>query len=247
MLTGEKKKALERLVGTDTANQLIKQLSGREKEAQTSGVAYKSMPSADEVADIVNELLGTTEKCSPGTKDGKYKGSMRTRKQEDDMEDDDMESKGYGKMRTRKQEDDMEDDDMEDDDEEMGSLLTDDEMESIAEKVADRMMGRMDEMKAMMDGLDKELKMRGYSRGKSADSDEFTETLKEYTSTQEQFSEAMVNVLEEMNTRLKAMESSIGIGHTPSSAINNIIATKETMTRPRTPEESAYAMWFGNQ
>lgn len=234
MLTGEKKKALERLVGTETANQLIKQLSGREKEAQTSGVAYKSMPSAEEVADIVNELLGTTEKCTPGTKDGKYKGSgsMRTRKQEDDMEDDDMED------------DDME---MSEDDEEMGSLLTDDEMESIAEKVADRMMGRMDEMKAMMDGLDKELKMRGYSRGKSADSDELTETLKEYTSTQEQFSEAMVNVLEEMNTRLKAMESAVGIGHTPSSAINNIIATKETMTRPRTPEESAYAMWFGNQ
>lgn len=232
MLTGEKKKALERLVGTDTANQLIKQLSGREKEAQTSGVAYKSMPSADEVADIVNELLGTTEKCTPGTKDGKYKGmgSMRTRKQEDDMEED------------------MEDDEeMAEDDEEMGSLLTDDEMESIAEKVADRMMGRMDEMKAMMDGLDKELKMRGYSRGKSADSDEFTETLKEYTSTQEQFSEAMVNVLEEMNTRLKAMESAVGIGHTPSSAINNIIATKETMARPRTPEESAYAMWWGNQ
>jgi hypothetical protein len=232
MLNGEKKKALERLVGEDVANQLIRQLAGREKEAQASGVAYKSLPSAEEVADMVNELLGVTEKCTPGTKDGKFKGSgsMRSRKEEDDMESDDEES-----------------DDMESDDEDMGSLLTDEEMDMIATKVADRMMGRMDEMKAMMDGLDKELKMRGYQRGKSADTSELTDTLKEYTSTQEQFSEAMVNVLEEMNTRLKAMESAIGVGHSPSNSINNIIATKESLNRPRTPEESAYAMWWGNQ
>ena len=247
MLTGIKRKALIELVGEETASQLMDSLAGREKSAQSAGTSYKDFGNASDINELVDALLSNetlkdaiTEKCTPGTNDGnpKYPASSRKAPMRNDSESDGMD-----------EEEDMEEDDME-----MGSesLLTDDEMEAIADRVAERLMSRMDEMKAMMDGLDQELKMRGYQR-KSRDDDELVSTLKDYTSTQETFAEAMVDTLEDISTRLKAMEESVGIGFSPSQSISNIIGGAPQFKSfgnqyiNTAEEQSAYDFWFKSQ
>jgi hypothetical protein len=247
MLTGIKRKALIELVGEETASQLMDSLAGREKSAQSAGTSYKDFGNASDINELVDALLSNetlkdaiTEKCTPGTNDGnpKFPSSSRKAPMRNNAEDDDMD----------------EDEDEDDEDMEMGSesLLTDDEMEAIADRVAERLMSRMDEMKAMMDGLDSELKMRGYQR-KSRDDDELVSTLKDYTSTQETFAEAMVDTLEEISTRLKAMEESVGIGYSPSQSLSNIVGGAPQFKSfgnqyiNSAEEQSAYDFWFKSQ
>lgn len=241
MLNGIKRKALIDLVGEDTAAQLLQSMAQTEKSARMSGTSYKAFDAGDvdELADalLANPVLryAITEKCSPGTTDGnpkypsarKAKPAMEIEIEEGDDEEDDGEGM------------------------ESESLLTEDEMVMIADAVAERLMGRMDEMKAMMDGLDQELKMRGYQRKSYGDDTELVNTLKDYTDSQETFAEAMVDVLEDISTRLKAMEESVGVGYSPSNALNNLVGSSHKSFSNqylKTPEEqAAYDFWFRNQ
>lgn len=251
MFNREKRKALSELVGEDIANQLISTLQGREKSAQASGVAYKALePSPDTVVDDFSQALAnafkdffdttpdtapdtaTTEKCTPGTKDGKYMG--RSGKAEEDMMSED-ESEG-----------DEEDASVED---VVESLLTEEEIGLLADAVAKRLMSSMDEMKAKMESLDQEMKTRGYGRMKSTD-DTVLSTLKEYTDSQSDFSEALVSVLEELNARLKSIEEfQQKDGHIASQSFANVIksATNQAMLGMTAQESAAYDMWFRNQ
>jgi hypothetical protein len=244
MLNGIKRKALVDLVGQDTADQLMQAMSQTEKSARLTGTAYKDFDDAD-VDDLANALLANprlryaiTEKCSPGTMDGnpRYPSAKKAKPGMDMKVEDD------------------EEDDEEDDGEDMGpeSLLTEDEMVMIADAVAERLMGRMDEMKEMMNGLDSELKMRGYMRKSHGDDTELVSTLKDYTDSQETFAEAMVDALEDISTRMKAMEESVGVGYSGSNALNNIIggSSHKSFTNQyiKSPEEqAAYDFWYRSQ
>lgn len=128
MLNSEKLKALADLVGPERARALVQEMASTEKSAQEQGTKYKSF--GDDVTDMVADLLkesetmeATAEKCTPGTKDGKYSAK------EEKAEDDGM---------------DMEDD-MEDDGEEM--LLSEREMKAIAGYVVKAMSNQMKMMR----------------------------------------------------------------------------------------------------
>lgn len=235
MLNREKRKALESLVGADVADQLVTALQGREKSAQADGVSYKAMePGSDELYDMIADILGeseksaVTEKCTPGTKDGKFMGKD-TKAEEDDTESAD-------------------DDTEEDDEESIESLLTADEIDMLAEAVAARLMSSMDEMKSKMDALDQEMKTRGYGRMKSSD-DQVLSTLKSYTESQEDFSEALVSILEEVNARLKSIEDhQKSEGHVASTSLANVLKSSDgRMSNMSAQEAAAYNMWFQNQ
>jgi len=235
MLNQEKRKALEALVGADVADQLVSALQGREKSAQTSGVSYKAMePGSDELYDMIADILGSSEKsavaekCTPGTKDGKYMGKERKAEDEEEM---------------------MEDEEMfEDEGEGIESLLTADEIDMLADAVAKRLMSSMDEMKTKMDALDQEMKTRGYGRMKS-DNSEVLSTLKSYTESQEDFSEALVSILEEVNARLKSIEEhQKKDGHVASTSLASVLKSADgRMANMTAQEAAAYNLWFQNQ
>ena len=191
-LSHEKRKALAQLVGSDTASRIEQTISEKDASAEQAGKRFKSIDTVDiDLVNIITDALTeTAEKCTPGTKDGKY----RAMKAEDDMEDDDME------------------DDSEDDSEDDGGdfLLTRKEMEMIASTVAKKLSSDM----------------KGMYRKKSYD-DEWETSFKDFTSDSVELSEAIVEQLEDINTRLKAFESVIGIGHTPSQSRSNVVSVKD--------------------
>lgn len=236
MLKPEKRKALEAIVGKDVAEKLLSSLKSTEEEASTERRAYKSFDDSA-VADIVgsimdsltekeSELLGTSEKCTPGTKDGKYKAETeKAEDEEDDMEEDD--------------EEEMEEDEEEDESESSDDmLLTEAEMKSIAKMIAGEMKSTMQEMKAMLTGMEK--KMAG-TKKKSADSD-ITESFKEYLSKQDEVNIKMLETFEEIDTRLKAIESTTGIGYIASKSSDNVVDTLNLQP----PERNAFNLWFGD-
>jgi hypothetical protein len=235
MLNREKRKALESLVGADVANQLVTALQGREKSAQADGVSYKAMePGSDELYDMIAGILGeseksaVTEKCTPGTKDGKYMAKDTKAEDEEEAEEEEIE---------------------EDEEEGIESLLTADEIDMLADAVAKRLMSSMDEMKSKMDALDQEMKTRGYGRMKSSNDDQVLSTLKSYTESQEDFSEALVSILEEVNARLKSIEDhQKSEGHVASTSLANVLKSSDgRMANMSAQEAAAYNMWFQNQ
>lgn len=235
MLNREKRKALESLVGADVANQLVTALQGREKSAQADGVSYKAMePGSDELYDMIADILGeseksaVTEKCTPGTKDGKYMAKDTKAEDEEEAEEEEIE---------------------EDEEEGIESLLTADEIDMLADAVAKRLMSSMDEMKSKMDALDQEMKTRGYGRMKSSNDDQVLSTLKSYTESQEDFSEALVSILEEVNARLKSIEDhQKSEGHVASTSLANVLKSSDgRMSNMSAQEAAAYNMWFQNQ
>lgn len=193
-LRTEKMRALQELIGNDGAQQLLSSLKERDQMADDMGIGFKSQGLADAaqeaLKEAVKQLFGdapaaddeaTAEKCTPGTKDGKYTGKA----EDEDMDEDEMEE------------------DEEVDEEDM--ILSTAEIKAIAGEVAKAMAGSMAELKAMMG-----------TRKKSSDN-EVIETLKSYTEAQNEFSERLVDTLEELLTRVKALESA-GVGHIPSQS-----------------------------
>lgn len=229
MLSAEKRKALQELIGADRAKDFEQSLAKTEKSARASGTTFKAMAEPEQSVDdmIAAAFLGTdgldatSEKCTPGTKDGKYKADSQKAEDdgEDDEDDEDMKA---------------EDDDSENDDEaaDLESLLSSDEIAMIADAVAKRLAGDMKEMKMMMS--------KGYGR-KSYEGDPsgLVDTLKAYTDTQGEIIEELVKTLEETNTRLKALEANLGTGHTPSQSRGNTVsnAAVEEWMRGLTPEQ----------
>jgi hypothetical protein len=199
-LSPEKRKALSQLVGSDTAQRIEQSISEKDASAEMSGKRFKSIDAVDEsFIDIITSALKestessfteTAEKCTPGTKDGKYRA---TKAEEEDMEDD-------------------EEDDMEDDEEDDGGdfLLTRKEMDMIATTVAKKLSSEM----------------KGMYRKKSTDTG-MESTFKEWTNDSVELSEMIVQHLEDINTRLKAFESVIGVGHTPSQSRSNVVSVKD--------------------
>lgn len=234
MLSAEKRKALQELIGAERAKDFEQSLAKTEKSARASGTTFKTLAEPEQSVDdmIAAAFLGadgldaTSEKCTPGTKDGKYKADAKAKKAEDDDEMDDDED--------MKAEDDGEDDDSENDDEaaDIESLLSEDEIAMIADAVAKRLAGDMKEMKMMMS--------KGYGRKSyEGDTSGLVDTLKAYTDTQGEIIEELVKTLEETNTRLKALEANLGTGHTPSTSRGNTVSNvaAEEWMRGLTPEQ----------
>ena len=147
-------------------------------------------------------------------------------------------------------EEEAEEEEIEEDEEEgIESLLTADEIDMLAEAVAARLMSSMDEMKSKMDALDQEMKTRGYGRMKSSNDDQVLSTLKSYTESQEDFSEALVSILEEVNARLKSIEDhQKSEGHVASTSLANVLKSSDgRMANMSAQEAAAYNMWFQNQ
>lgn len=193
-LRDDKLKALRDLVGADAAGALLLSLKERDKMASDMKIGFKasgelSPEDQDALLDAVSSVLdGTSEKCTPGTKDGKY----MAKKAEDEESDADME------------EDMAEEEDM---DEEM--LLSTADVKAIASEVSKALASSMSELKSYM------------KRGKSLDGGDTMESLKAYTEAQNEFSVQIVKSLEELLTRVKAIEEANGAGHTPSTSTAN--------------------------
>jgi hypothetical protein len=244
MLKEEKRRELDALVGKQNADALIQNMLSREKSAQRQGVAFKALdPIAlddinefanvvsqsmeDEVAETANykkkhmmeeTMEATAEKCSPGTKDGKYSAK------EEKAEDDDMDM----------EETDMEENDMEE------SLLTENEIGMIADEVAKRLSTSMDEMKGMMSNTPKRTKS-------DDDAVELAATFKAFTESQESFAAAMVDALEALDTRLKELSEAKST-FSPSATHKNVVVDKDgNMAGLNEVEQAAYRMWFQNQ
>lgn len=230
-LNPEKRKALEAIVGKDNVDKLLSTLKSTEEEATKAGTKFKSFDESA-ISDIVNGLMAgmgdevaETEKCTPGTKDGKYKAEDTEEKAEDeDMSEDD-------------DEEDMEDDEEEDDGD---MLLTESEMKSMARMIAKEISGQMAELKAAMSGMEK--KMAGYRKKSVSDDPELTESLKGYLDKQDEVNLKMLETFEDIDTRLKAIESITGVGYVPSLAQDNVPSGLNLQDN----ERSAYNLWFSD-
>lgn len=194
-LRDDKLKALRELVGADAAGALLSSLKERDKMADDMKIGFKasgelSSEVQDALLDAVSSVLdGTSEKCTPGTKDGKY----MAKKAEDEESDADMEE-------DMDEEEDMMDEEM---------LLSTADVKAIASEVSKALASSMSELKSYM------------KRGKSLDGGDTMESLKAYTEAQNEFSEQIVKSLEELLTRVKAIEEANGAGHTPSTSNAN--------------------------
>jgi hypothetical protein len=235
MLKEEKRRELDALVGKQNADALIQNMLSREKSAQRQGVAFKALdPIAlddiDEFADVVAQSM--EDEVSEKAMYKKNRMMEETKapgdKMEADMEEADME------------EADMEEADMEE------SLLTENEIDMIAEAVAKKLSMSMDEMKGMMKGMgmyDKK-PMRTKS---DDDADELAATFKAFTESQESFAAAMVDALEALDTRLKALGEAKST-FSPSATHKNVVVDKDgNMAGLNEVEQAAYRMWFQNQ
>ncbi len=107
--------------------------------------------------------------------------------------------------------------------------------------VVDRMVGTVDKQgKVMASSM---ADMKSYmKRGKSSDSADMVESLKEYTEAQTAFSEQMVSTLEELLTRVKALEAR-GTGHAPSQSSANTLG----QVYGTTPTQHVENWLFGNR
>lgn len=232
-LREDKLKALQELIGKDAAGALLSSLKERDKMADDMKVGFKSMDgakddlSAQQQAQLLDAVMGAlggdtaeTEKCTPGTKDGKYMAGKSEHKAEYDMAEDD------GEM-----DEDMAEDDGEMEDDEM--LLSKADVKAIASEVAKAMASTMSEMKAYM------------KRGKSLDGGDAIETLKEYTQAHTEFSEQIVASLEELLTRVKALEAN-GTGHAPSQTMANAVKNMQSVYA-MTPEQHVENWLFNNR
>ena len=231
MLKEEKRRELDALVGKQNADALIKNMLLREKSAQRQGVAYKALdPIAlddiNEFADVVAQSM--EDEVAEKASDKKNRMMEETKapgdKMEADMEEADME------------EADAEEADMEE------SLLTENEIDMIAEAVAKRLSTSMDEMKSMMHSHDSAAPKRTKS-----DDDELATPFKAFTESQESFAAAMVDALEALDTRLKELSEAKST-FSPSATHKNVVVDKDgNMAGLNETEQAAYRMWFQNQ
>jgi hypothetical protein len=227
MLKEEKRRELDALVGKQNADALIKNMLSREKSAQRQGVAYKALdPIAlddiNEFADVVAQSMEdeVTEKHSYKKNRMMEETKAPGDKMEADMEEADME------------EADAEEADMEE------SLLTENEIDMIAEAVAKRLSTEMKGMGMGYGDMPKRTK---------SDDDELTATLKAYTESQESFAAAMVDALEALDTRLKELSEAKST-FSPSATHKNVVVDKDgNMAGLTEVEQAAYRMWFQNQ
>jgi hypothetical protein len=227
MLKEEKRRELDALVGKQNADALIKNMLSREKSAQRQGVAYKALdPIAlddiNEFADVVAQSM--EDEVAEKASDKKNRMMEETKapgdKMEADMEEADME------------EADAEEADMEE------SLLTENEIDMIAEAVAKRLSTEMKGMGMGYGDMPKRTK---------SDDDELTATLKAYTESQESFAAAMVDALEALDTRLKELSEAKST-FSPSATHKNVVVDKDgNMAGLTEVEQAAYRMWFQNQ
>jgi hypothetical protein len=242
MLKEEKRRELDALVGKQNADALIQNMLSREKSAQRQGVAFKALdPIAlddiNEFADVV--ALSMEDEVSEKAMYKKNRMMEETKapgdKMEADMEEADME------------EADAEEADMEE------SLLTENEIDMIADAVAKKLSMSMDEMKGMMKGMGGEMKGMGMydkkpMRTKSDDdAEELAATFKAFTESQESFAAAMVDALEALDTRLKELGEAKST-FSPSATHKNVVVDKDgNMAGLNEVEQAAYRMWFQNQ
>jgi hypothetical protein len=221
-LRSDKLKALKELIGEDAAGALLSSLKERDTAANNLNVGFKS---ADGLSDeqqtaLMDAVMGAisedvaTEKCTPGTKDGKY---MATK--EDGEEDMSEEADG---------EEDMSEE--EPDGDEM--LLSGADVKAIATAVAKALAASMSEMKAIM-------------RQKSSQPDSI-ESLKEYTAAQNEFAETLVSTMEELLTRVKAVEEATNAGHVPSQSSANALKNMQSVYGA-TPEQHVADWLFNNR
>jgi hypothetical protein len=227
MLKEEKRRELDALVGKQNADALIKNMLSREKSAQRQGVAFKALdPIAlddiNEFADVVAQSMEdeVTEKASYKKNRMMEETKAPGDKMEADMEEADME------------EADEEEADMEE------SLLTENEINMIAEAVAKRLSTEMKGMGMGYGDMPKRTK---------SDDDELAATLKAYTESQESFAAAMVDALEALDTRLKELSEAKST-FSPSATHKNVVVDKDgNMAGLNETEQAAYRMWFQNQ
>jgi hypothetical protein len=229
MLKEEKRRELDALVGKQNADALIKNLLSREKSAQRQGVAYKALdPIAlddiNEFADVVAQSM--EDEVSEKAMYKKNRMMEETKapgdKMEADMEEADME------------EADAEEADMEE------SLLTENEINMIAEAVAKRLSTEMKGMGMGYGDMPKRTKS-------DDDTDELAATFKAFTESQESFAAAMVDALEALDTRLKELSEAKST-FSPSATHKNVVVDKDgNMAGLNETEQAAYRMWFQNQ
>ena len=227
MLKEEKRRELDALVGKQNADALIKNMLSREKSAQRQGVAYKALdPIAlddiNEFADVVAQSM--EDEVAEKASDKKNRMMEETKapgdKMEADMEEADME------------EADAEEADMEE------SLLTENEIDMIAEAVAKRLSTEMKGMGMGYGDMPKRTK---------SDDDELATTFKAFTESQESFAAAMVDALEALDTRLKELSEAKST-FSPSATHKNVVVDKDgNMAGLTEVEQAAYRMWFQNQ
>jgi hypothetical protein len=242
-LRDEKMRALQDLIGRDNAAKLVSSLKERDQMASNLGIGYKSTEPvndteiADALKDALTNLFGETpetetaetEKCTPGTKDGKYmsKKAESKKKIEIELEDEEEEEGDEEEDEAMEDEEEMSDDDM---------ILSTAEIKAIAGEVAKAMASSMSELKAELKGM--------YTKKKSRDDDAVVSTLKEYTDTQNEFGEKVVEILEELLTRVKSLEEH-GTGYSPSSSASNVSNMRQVHNM--TPEQHVENWLFSNR
>lgn len=230
MLKEEKRRELDALVGKQNADALIQNMLSREKSAQRQGVAFKAL---DPIAlDDINEFADVVSQSMEDEVTEKAKQPAAVENAENYPGEED-------------------ETDMEEGAEE--SLLTENEIDMIAEAVAKKLSMSMDEMKGMMKGMGGEMKGMGMydkkpMRTKSDDdADELAATFKAFTESQESFAAAMVDALEALDTRLKALGEAKST-FSPSATHKNVVVDKDgNMAGLNEVEQAAYRMWFQNQ
>jgi hypothetical protein len=221
MLKDEKRRELDALVGKQNADALIQNMLSREKSAQRQGVAFKAL---DPIAlDDINEFADVVSQSMEDEVTEKAKQPAAVENAENYPGEAD-------------------ETDMEEGAEE--SLLTENEIDMIAEAVAKKLSMSMDEMKSMMKGMHGNAPMRTKS---DDDADELATTFKAFTESQESFAAAMVDALEALDTRLKALGEAKST-FSPSATHKNVVVDKDgSMAGLNEVEQAAYRMWFQNQ
>jgi hypothetical protein len=118
------------------------------------------------------------------------------------------------------------------------SLLTENEIDMIAEAVAKRLSTEMKGMGMGYGDMPKRTK---------SDDDELATTFKAFTESQESFAAAMVDALEALDTRLKELSEAKST-FSPSATHKNVVVDKDgNMAGLTEVEQAAYRMWFQNQ
>jgi hypothetical protein len=239
MLTGEKRDALVRLVGASAANEFLTQLAGREKSASASGIAFKSLGGDAEMSDMIRSLLSdftnSTEKAAaakvsaPGEPPAPVAPTTEPEKKAAPI---DEAADG----------EDVEEPEEAETEVEVAVGMTPEQLGQVADMIAERLMAQLDSINTKVQAIDEEMKSRGYSRVKSAN-DDLAKSLKSFTDQQTEFATGMLKAVEEIQTRLKALEAS-GTGYAPSMALDNLIGQKSASNGLSPAEQGARNMWF---
>lgn len=222
MLKEEKRRELDQLVGKQNADKLIQNMQAREKSAQRQGTAYKAVDgvSVDDVNDFVDAVNDSV------------KDSLKAKKRSATVFDE-IDETDETEMKAPGDDDEMDEEEMDEEEMDEEFLLTDTEIQKIADAVAKR--------------LSTDMKGMGMYGRKSKDDSDLVATLKGYTEQHEAFAAAMVDALEAVDTRLKEL-ADVKSTFTPSTTHKNVVVDKDgNMAGLNEVEQAAYRMWFQNQ